>query len=593
MSKVGFACPYCGTSNVASNSFLNFRKEAKCSGCRKTIDLRSLELVVCPGCNLSINVKKDLDSYVCPVCQTRIDVKRLVAQKMVTASNESHISVIRYGADPDVIAWASPIENFNMGSQLIVHDSQEAIVYMNGKDVGTFTSGTHTLDTENVPFLKTIAGLPDGKPMFTSKVYYINKTPFRGIEWGFSDIRYRDPNLAQMSFSIGINGILDFRVEDSRKVLVELVGQNPSLSTRDLFCPSATEIEKKFGDDPDLEELNRFVASSKKLLWKKIKPLVDANLADVIMKNHLDILVINTLLPQLSELFRPLLANEFTRIGLYLEDFSVSSVRLPEEDPDFVSYKKLLSQKLQAEIKKSSISIAEGVKQAEFMADQNEIARANRLSQLQTSGDIVLDSMKALSENATLRETGMTEIDLAHAKGMAEADVRVAEGMGQASIMREMGYAGKDILAADVEKARAEAMGQLGSRVGGASASVGGNGGNGNMNFGLIGDMAIGVKMAQVVGDQIDRLTSQPQNTPSADPNVWQCPSCGKMQSGRFCPDCGTAKPEQWVCPSCGKVQIGRFCPDCGTAKPEQWICPSCGSRQTSKFCSNCGTPRT
>lgn len=54
-------------------------------------------------------------------------------------------------------------------------------------------------------------------------------------------------------------------------------------------------------------------------------------------------------------------------------------------------------------------------------------------------------------------------------------------------------------------------------------------------------------------------------------PGSWTCPKCGKVSTGNFCPNCGTAKPadSKWICPKCGRENEGNFCANCGTAKPE------------------------
>lgn len=46
-----------------------------------------------------------------------------------------------------------------------------------------------------------------------------------------------------------------------------------------------------------------------------------------------------------------------------------------------------------------------------------------------------------------------------------------------------------------------------------------------------------------------------------------------------------------WTC-TCGTVNKGKFCSECGAPSPNQeWIC-SCGNKNKGKFCSECGNPR-
>ena len=44
-----------------------------------------------------------------------------------------------------------------------------------------------------------------------------------------------------------------------------------------------------------------------------------------------------------------------------------------------------------------------------------------------------------------------------------------------------------------------------------------------------------------------------------------------------------------WTC-TCGTVNQGKFCSNCGSAMPTQWTC-KCGTVNSGKFCSNCGSP--
>lgn len=71
--------------------------------------------------------------------------------------------------------------------------------------------------------------------------------------------------------------------------------------------------------------------------------------------------------------------------------------------------------------------------------------------------------------------------------------------------------------------------------------------------------------------------------------NFWHCPSCGRLNSGGFCTDCGKKKPTaqdeetqnvdqghygqrtapaQWKCPACETLNSGDFCIVCGKKRP-------------------------
>ena len=54
------------------------------------------------------------------------------------------ISVIKYEGDNQTFIWKHPYEDFSLGSQLIVHESQEAIFFMNGQALDLFGPGRYT-----------------------------------------------------------------------------------------------------------------------------------------------------------------------------------------------------------------------------------------------------------------------------------------------------------------------------------------------------------------------------------------------------------------------------------------------------------------
>lgn len=68
--------------------------------------------------------------------------------------------IIKYEGPNDVLVWKHPIEDFNTTSQLIVHESQEAILFKNGQALDLFGPGKYTLTTENIPLLRRLINIP-------------------------------------------------------------------------------------------------------------------------------------------------------------------------------------------------------------------------------------------------------------------------------------------------------------------------------------------------------------------------------------------------------------------------------------------------
>ncbi|MDR3140670.1 MAG: SPFH domain-containing protein [Tannerellaceae bacterium] len=61
-----------------------------------------------------------------------------------------------------IYAWRFPETNLATCTQLIVQESQEAVLFSKGQIVGKFGAGKHTLNTENLPVLRNLFGIPFG-----------------------------------------------------------------------------------------------------------------------------------------------------------------------------------------------------------------------------------------------------------------------------------------------------------------------------------------------------------------------------------------------------------------------------------------------
>jgi len=114
--------------------------------------------------------------------------------------------------------------NLSTLTQLIVRESQEAVLFSKGQLLGKFGPGKHTLNTENLPVLRKLYGLPfGGKNPFFAEVWFVNKLIPLNIDWDTSSMMYHDPDYQAM-VPIKAVGRYGLRVQDAERFLIKLVG---------------------------------------------------------------------------------------------------------------------------------------------------------------------------------------------------------------------------------------------------------------------------------------------------------------------------------------------------------------------------------
>lgn len=229
-------------------------------------------------------------------------------------NNLNILQIIKYEGDNDTIIWKHPIEDFNTTTQLIVHESQEAIFFANGQVLDLFNAGRYTLETDNIPLLKKFINIPtDGKTPFHCEVYFINKTEQMAIKWGTdTKLQYIEPTYG-FPLYIGASGEMSLSVEDSKQLLLQIVGTENFLSQ------------------------SKLISYFRTLLMTKIKTYI----AQVMKINSINIFEIDENLTMFSEDIRIRLVDDFSAYGLALDRFFVSTVVKPDGDPQYENFKAL------------------------------------------------------------------------------------------------------------------------------------------------------------------------------------------------------------------------------------------------------------
>ncbi len=222
--------------------------------------------------------------------------------------------IIKYEGDNSTFIWKHPSEDFNSLTQLIVHESQEAIFFLNGQALDLFGPGRYTLETQNIPLIgKALNRTTGDKTPFHCEVYFINKTEQMSIKWGTdSKVQYVDPTYG-FPISIGASGEMSLRAEDSRKLLIKLVGAENFLGQQKL------------------------VGFFRAFLITRVKTYI----AQVMKTNAINIFEIDENLTSFSENIKKLLTPDFADYGISLERFFVTTIVKPDGDRQYEKFKEL------------------------------------------------------------------------------------------------------------------------------------------------------------------------------------------------------------------------------------------------------------
>jgi len=159
----------------------------------------------------------------------------------------SIIDLVRWmpQGDETIYAYRFPETNLSTYTQLIVQESQEAILFSKGQIAGKFGPGKHTLNTENLPILRSLYGLPFGsKNPFTAEVWFVNKLQPYNINWAIDRMDMHDADY-NTGLPLVANGRYGLRITNAERFLIKIVGTKNSFDQNDLTDQFFGEFSSK------------------------------------------------------------------------------------------------------------------------------------------------------------------------------------------------------------------------------------------------------------------------------------------------------------------------------------------------------------
>ena len=268
------------------------------------------------------------------------------------------MQIVRWdsGLNPaDIFAWRyvdpkNPDRSDALGNwtQLVVQESQEAILFRDGQALDLFGPGRHTLSTDNIPLLRRLINLPTGgETPFKAHVWFVNKLNILDVKWGtLSPLLLRDPEY-QIPIPVRAYGQFGVRIRDSRKFLLKLVGTRTRL-TRD-----------------------ELVDSFRGLLLSRIGDMV----ASYITLRKINIFDISAYLKDMSDEAAEEVRPVFEEYGIEPANFFFGSINVPEDDEAVQDLKKAMSERARMNVmgynyqQRRSFDAMEGMAQASGSGD--------------------------------------------------------------------------------------------------------------------------------------------------------------------------------------------------------------------------------
>lgn len=575
-------CPHCGNDVVYDRSK---KESATCPVCHTRIHAGTEKIKLhCPSCQTEITADKNATSYTCPQCKSLIDVQAAVAKQ----ASSGKTGVIKWDMGMnDIFVYRHPVENFNIGSQLIVSEGQKALFFRNGKGLDTFGPGRHLLETQRLPLLSRMLDYPtDADLTWDSRVYFI-RTNRLAVKWGIPELQLRNPGM-DLYVKMGFSGSCDMQLIDTPE------------SARQLVYMILGAAVDETGETRTVGGEEAYTAQYIRKLFKDvITTRLSDMMANIILENGINILDIESKKNIISELIRKDMNQVFREYGMEVPPmhFNVTNIRLQETE-EVRKWQQQESERVlrvrQQDVLRAEAEAARG---RILVEEQTEAQR--QILRTQGAGEALKIEKSAEAEGIKLEAAGSAEAT--RLTGQASAEAYAAQAMAEAQEMRTKGYTYGE------ETTRQVGMEAMQNGLPG----TGGGSGSGGMMSDMIG-LGVGLgAMGEIAGmtrgmisPVLQTASAQPQpgQAPGAAPvTAWNC-RCGRscITSG-FCPDCGSPKPAPapgnlWTC-ACGCSNIAsKFCPECGAKRPEApaaWNCPSCGKAGiTSKFCPECGHRR-
>ncbi|WP_085535022.1 SPFH domain-containing protein [Massilibacteroides vaginae] len=184
-------------------------------------------------------------------------------------------------------------------AKLVVREGQIAVFVNEGQIADTFTPGTYTLNTQNLPILSTLKGWKYGfNSPFKAEVYFVSTKNFIDQKWGTKNaIILNDSRFGMVE--IRAFGMYTFKVTEAPVFIREIVGTNQTFTTAQI--------------------------------QEQLKSIIVTRFSDTVGETNLPIENYASNLNELSTAIFSYMKDDFTAYGMDVTKFLIENISMPEE----------------------------------------------------------------------------------------------------------------------------------------------------------------------------------------------------------------------------------------------------------------------
>ena len=224
------------------------------------------------------------------------------------------IRTVESKSSSDYLIWKYPNREIEVGSQVIVNESEEALLFENGQLIEILDAGRHVIESGNIPGMDGIIrrSIGNNSPIKID-IWFVSKVVSTDYKWGVQ-LQVKD-NTHQLIVPVGSYGSILLRIEDPASLVLQVVGKKKQMSKDEL----------------------------KDFLMPSIERSLKEYIAEKIKEGTLDVFNIETILGEASNDTKDSLEVIFERFGFKVIEFFIQGIEVIGDNPEYKKIKESLA----------------------------------------------------------------------------------------------------------------------------------------------------------------------------------------------------------------------------------------------------------